>query len=389
MNGSSQRAARVRHPSDKLVEHVCETAFSPFRRRRQREWGEVYVKGLLTTAGRKSIRSIASSAGMSSAEQNLHHFITNSTWDWKEVRRELARYADNAVAPVAWVVDPLVIQKAGEHSVGVRRTFVPGLGKTVQRQYVLGVWIASEKASVPVEWHMVLPDKWTSSESRRKVGTPGKACPSRSDCLREAIEELSRWGLRQRPVVMDAREVDPLPLIGKLAASSVPFLLRIREDTRLADLESGRFMAAAQLAELHKGASRPLLPAGSGAPRTPVCGLGLRVGAAGPVRTGPLLMAAQWTADPRAATMIWLTNMVDTPIPMLLGLGRALHWVRADRETCSRVGMRDFEGRSFPGWHRHMTLVSVAHTIAVLTRTGQQRQQWTRRTEARLGQLVH
>src|SRR5690606_4879385 len=99
---------------------------------------------------------------MSSAEQNLHHFITNSTWDWKEVRRELARYADNAVAPVAWVVDPLVIQKAGEHSVGVRRTFVPGLGKTVQRQYVLGVWIASEKASVPVEWHMVLPDKWTS-----------------------------------------------------------------------------------------------------------------------------------------------------------------------------------------------------------------------------------
>ena len=148
-------------------------------------------------------------------------------------------------------------------------------------------------------------------------------------------------------------------------------------------------MAAAQLAELHKGASRPLLPAGSGAPRTPVCGLGLRVGAAGPVRTGPLLMAAQWTADPRAATMIWLTNRVDTPIPMLLGLGRALHWVRADRETCSRVGMRDFEGRSFPGWHRHMTLVSVAHTIAVLTRTGQQRQQWTRRTEARLGQLVH
>lgn len=26
-----------------------------------------------------------------------------------------------------------------------------------------------------------------------------------------------------------------------------------------------------------------------------------------------------------------------------------------------RVGLRDFEGRSFPGWHRHMTLASVAH----------------------------
>src|SRR5690606_41581595 len=128
-----------------------------------------------------------------------------------------------------------------------------------------GCWSATWQPGVPGEWHTAQPDKWPSSESRRKVGTPGKACPSRSDCLREAIEELSRWGLRQRPVVMDAREVDPLPLIGKLAASSVPFLLRIREDTRLADLESGRLMAAAQLAELHKGASRPLLPAGSGA----------------------------------------------------------------------------------------------------------------------------
>lgn len=87
--------------------------------------------------------------------------------------------------------------------------------------------------------------------------------------------------------------------------------------------------------------------------------------------------------------MIWLSNMVDTPVPMLLGLGRVLCRVRADRETCTRVGMRDFEGRSFPGWHRHMTLVSVAHTIAVLTRIKQQQQQQTSQPGTRFGQLVH
>ena len=136
MNGSSQRAARVRHPSDKLVEHVAKRPL-PFRRRRQREWGEVYVKGL-HYCGKEIHTQYRQQRGdvFRRAESAPFHYQLTGL---ERGRRELARYADNAVAPVAWVVDPLVIQKAGEHSVGVRRTFVPGLGKTVQRQYVLGL----------------------------------------------------------------------------------------------------------------------------------------------------------------------------------------------------------------------------------------------------------
>ncbi len=41
----------------------------------------------------------------------------------------------------------------------------------------------------------------------------------------------------------------------------------------------------------------------------------------------------------------------------------------ADRDAeriADQVGMRDFVGRSFQGWHRHVTLASVAH-LAVVT----------------------
>jgi hypothetical protein len=31
-----------------------------------------------------------------------------------------------------------------------------------------------------------------------------------------------------------------------------------------------------------------------------------------------------------------------------------------------RVGLRDFEGRSFGGWHRHMTLASAAYAALLL-----------------------
>ena len=35
-----------------------------------------------------------------------------------------------------------------------------------------------------------------------------------------------------------------------------------------------------------------------------------------------------------------------------------------------RMGIRDYAGRSYDGWHRHVTLVSAAHTIIALNSVG-------------------
>jgi syndecan 1 len=35
------------------------------------------------------------------------------------------------------------------------------------------------------------------------------------------------------------------------------------------------------------------------------------------------------------------------------------------------VGIQDFEGRSFQGWHRHATLASIAHAVRALAEAGQ------------------
>jgi SRSO17 transposase len=34
-----------------------------------------------------------------------------------------------------------------------------------------------------------------------------------------------------------------------------------------------------------------------------------------------------------------------------------------DRELKDALGLDHFEGRSWPGWHHHVTLVSVAHAF--------------------------
>jgi SRSO17 transposase len=40
------------------------------------------------------------------------------------------------------------------------------------------------------------------------------------------------------------------------------------------------------------------------------------------------------------------------------------------RELKTGLGLGHFEGRSFAGWHRHVTLASLAQAFCTLLRTG-------------------
>src|ERR1700761_8783819 len=68
----------------------CYELFDSFARADQRRWGELYVRGLLTVPGRKTVRKISDLAG-GGVEQCLQQFVNQSTWDWSAVRRDLAQ----------------------------------------------------------------------------------------------------------------------------------------------------------------------------------------------------------------------------------------------------------------------------------------------------------
>ena len=71
-----------------------------------------------------------------------------------------------------------------------------------------------------------------------------------------------------------------------------------------------------------------------------------------------------------APTDCWLSNLpADTPIQRLVELAKLRWRVEQDyRELKDALGLDHFEGRSFPGWHHHVTLVAVAHGFLTLER---------------------
>jgi SRSO17 transposase len=136
-----------------------------------------YAMGLLGGAERKSVEPIAAQACIEVAKtdaehQRLLHFLTNSPWSDRDVRREAARYALSAMTgrePIeAWIVDDTGFLKQGNHSVGVQRQYTGSAGKITNCQMAVSLSVATRTEHLPLDFELYLPTSWTDDVARRR-----------------------------------------------------------------------------------------------------------------------------------------------------------------------------------------------------------------------------
>ncbi|MGI5380079.1 IS701 family transposase [Streptomyces sp. CA-251387] len=362
---------------------MCSLLFASLPRSDQRRKGMDYIRGLLEVRGRKSIRNIAALVGGQATEQSLHHFISDSSWEWAPVRRALARYAVSVVPPQAWVVRPMVIPKAGRHSVGVERRFFPEHGQMLNAQQAVGVWAVAEEMSVPVNWRLQLSPGWIAEDRRRRASIPDDACAeSLGECSVQAYLETAAWGLPSRPVVMDARGWDVASTVSRIFNRGMPLMLRVDDSLRLSVVDPvlPGFDAAPrsvrQIMSASRALRRPVLwPSTSGGTVVRsglVAAVRVTLPAArslrGGTRRSDLLLLGVGNNDRRWPREVWLTDLTQVPPASLMRLRGMVHRVDQDfARGADQVGIRDFAGRSYRGWHRHVTLASAAYVLAALS----------------------
>ncbi|GAA1011463.1 IS701 family transposase [Streptomyces thermovulgaris] len=352
-----------------LDAEFCRRLFGSLQRTGQRMKAERYVRGLLSVSGRKTLRRLAEGFEGASAQQSVHHFITASPWEWRPIRHALARQARRLLAPEAWVIGSTLIPKAGPHSVGADPQPTP-LG-VVNGQHAVGTWLASEHSVVPVDWQLRLSARWTTDPLRTRAGVPKDvASGSVEECVRQAVAELSALlEAAPLPVVVDVGETEGLAVAQHLVSLGRPFVVRVspatllRIDRSVLPRHGNLQRTAGELAE-----SLPHLrqQVGQGSGRTTVVAVPVRVLPSG---RGALTLVAEWQPGRRTGRRLWLTNLAADGAPSALRLARLTAVVERDlAEISDRVGLRDFAGRSFPGWHRHITLASVAHLVVAAAR---------------------
>lgn len=142
----------------------------------QRASFAMYALGLIGDGERKSIEPIAARACADPAqvpalEARLGHFLTNATWSDRRVRLRAAEYALAELtrhSPVrSWIIDDTGFVKQGKHSVGVQRQYSGTLGKTGNCQVAVSLTVATESAHLPVDFELYLPEAWTEDPGRR------------------------------------------------------------------------------------------------------------------------------------------------------------------------------------------------------------------------------
>ncbi|MFF4508119.1 IS701 family transposase [Streptomyces sp. NPDC001401] len=367
-----------------------ETVFGSLPRVDQRRWADVYLRGLLSTPGRKTMKRLARQVSCEpSAAQALQQFITSSPWGWSEPRAVLARIAARRLPECAWVTGTIVSEKRGHRSVGVHRRFVPELGATVNCQVGVGMFLSSEAEAIPVDWRLVLDTAWSGDASLRRQARIPDTVGSGStwdQALEMAETADALQCLEGAPLVVDLTATgDPAHFTGSLARAGREFLVRVRPDQPV--LEAARRMVpsrgvtspslistAERLIEEGEAGQRQVSQAqfADGAGRVRLRSAMVHLpgvediapGAGNPVHR----LLALSAADGRTPPQYWISALRRRGVRDVLSLVRRQQVVQSTVRTLGDdFGLTDFEGRSFPGWHHHMTMVSAAYTYSLLS----------------------
>ncbi|MFI1607648.1 IS701 family transposase [Streptomyces griseofuscus] len=399
------RLGEVERLRGELAEFVADV-FGSVPRRDQRRWGECYLRGLMLDGRRKSIQPMAERLPDGNM-QALQQFVSQSPWDWLPVRRRIAERLCEAITPEVWVIDDVSFPKCGSASAGVARQYCGALGKRANCQVAVSVHAATDTASCPQEWELFLPEEWTHDDGRRRrAGIPEEAGHvSKTRLALGLLDRLAGQGLAAPVVVTDAgygrsvsfrlaleergwsyvMAVDPKeiarpahaqpyqPAYGGLGPPTLP---RYREAARPLP---GLAAAAAVFEEVtwrqgSKGtmtshfAVLQVRPSGKEACRTAQEQAGGRSQWDGvlPLRT-LLVERPEEAGEP---TGYWMTDLpATTPIADLVRWAKMRWRIEHDyRELKHGLGLDHFEGRTWRGWHHHVTLVTAAQAFLTLRR---------------------
>ena len=399
---SERELARVR---GRLVQFTGEI-FESMRRKDQRGWGEVYVRGLMLDGKRKSIEPMAARLP-DGDEQCLQQFVNQSPWDEAAVRRALARRMGRELSAEAWVIDDTGFPKFGKMSAGVARQYSGALGKVGNCQIGVSINLASAEASCPLDWRLFIPSEWDdpggfNQDRRAKARLPEDVHHTEKWRLAlEMIDELIGWAIKPPVVLGDCAYGDITELRTGLEDREIEYVLdlkgvtsayredvkptqppkldgrgrppgsRYREDpSSLKDLALAAGKNAAVTVTWREG-TRGKMNSRFLALRVRPANIGLRQTAHKNGEELPVAwLICEWPSKASEPTKYWLSNLpADTELKQLVHLAKIRWRIEQDyRELKDALGLDHFEGRTYRGWNHHVTLVTVAHAFLTLER---------------------
>lgn len=347
----------------------------------------IYVAGLLSSLERKTAEAIAVVAttqndgavvrdnpnqdgafgDVKRGHQRILHTIGGADWDDTAVRDEAVRYAleslqsDDPVEQL--IVDDTGYIKQGKHSVGVKRQYTGSAGKITNCQVGVSVVACTANSQFPIDFSLYLPEEWLTSAARAQGRIPASvAFKTKPQLAEEMVDRILDTGL--------------LPACRVSADSAYGHSSAFRKTL----LDHGCTLAVGV-----KGTEKAWSIDKKNSRRGPVTSLeaiskrlkykrivwrnGTKGRMAGQFGARRVVMAHGYDAEDEAA-VLWLvaekrgeevrfhlvSGEQDARLKELVtALKQRFRTERSYQDAKNEVGLSDYQGRSFVGWHHHVT----------------------------------
>lgn len=354
------------------------------RDKRQRAAFATYALGLLTEGERKSMEPIATRgcgtpAEAHAAHERLVHFTGSSAWRDQPIRQYVTHYALDAMqmhGPVrTWIVDDTGFLKQGKLSPGVQRQYTGSAGKTTNCQIGVSLVLATEHAHVATDFELYIPESWAADRERcRRAKIPDDVQyePKWALALR-MIERAKAAGLPAGIVLGDSDYGTKTAFRDNLDVLGLQYALEVQGTLMMRRIGKhgvpGVRMSAAELGVLLHGklrtvtwregskvslcsrfaSTRVVIDRGDGSARE------------------PQWLLIEWPEGEAAPTRFVLSTM--SPQSSLKQLVRTFmsRWriERSYEDLKGEIGLDHYEGRSFIGWHHHVTVALACYAFLV------------------------
>ena len=369
------------------------------RAERQTHAGE-YVRGLLLDGERKSIAPITDR--IPGAEvQALRQFVNQSPWDWAPLQSALTTLLLDRLLPEAvLILDETSFPKKGDQSVGVARQYCGALGKTANCQVAVSVHLGTETACLPLTWGLYLPQAWIDDPARRaRARVPETITYQTKGALAlAALDRVRAWGVGARVVLADAGYGTSQDFRTALTARGLPYCVQVAVsvkgwlDAPVAEAPP----PASRTGRPRRHLPRTVLPEplaldaiAATLPSSAWHTVTWRPGTKGPLRSrfahttvwpahgwtshgapesAPVRLLIEWPRGEAAPTKYWLADLPGEALGLrrFVRLAKGRWRIEQDyRDLKDELGLDHFEGRSWPGWHHHVTLASMAYAFLV------------------------
>jgi len=361
--------------------------------KRQKASFATYAVGLLSDLERKSVEPIAAQIcagpeGCRKEQNKLLDFLRVGRWKDEGVRLEAVRYAIETIsaheALNAWIIDDTGFLKQGKESVGVQRQYTGSAGKTTNCQIGVSLCLASRGEQFPIDFELYLPQSWIDDPARcDKVRVPkDRIFKTKIELALDMIDRAAQAGIPGNVVLADCGYGESVEFRGAVRLLGFDYGLAVQSPTKVWLVNGSEQVVGPSIGVQQLGVQlgpkafrRYSWREGTNGKKLwgRFCFRRVRVAAddgAALERREVMWLMMEWPEGEPKPTKFVLTTMPQRMSKKQIVRVVKERWKteRMYEELKGELGLDHYEGRSFPGWHHHVSVVMCCYAFVVSER---------------------